>query len=120
LLQHKTQFKVYTKEDIPKFYHYSENPFISDIILIADPGWSLLTNNDKNWNRSKGNHGYENNFLDMHGTFIAAGPDFKKNFKTGTLWNIDIYPLLAKIFHITTRANIDGNVERIEFILKGK
>ena len=35
-----------------------------------------------------------------------------------TIWNVDINPLLCKIFGISPRANIDGKLERIEFILK--
>ncbi len=31
----------------------------------------------------------------MHGVFIASGPNFKENDKTGTILNIDIYPLCA-------------------------
>ncbi|MBS3945154.1 MAG: alkaline phosphatase family protein, partial [Melioribacter sp.] len=67
---------------------------------------------------SKGNHGYDNNHLDMHGIFLAIGPNFKNGYRTGTVWNIDIYPLLCKIFNISPRSNIDGKAERIEFILK--
>jgi len=54
----------------------------------------------------------------MHGIFFAFGPDFKPGYKTGTIWNIDIYPLLCKIFNIYPRQNIDGKLDRIEFILK--
>ena len=54
----------------------------------------------------------------MHGIFLAEGPSFKSNYTTGTLWNIDIYSLLCKIFNIIPRANIDGDLNRIEFILK--
>jgi predicted AlkP superfamily pyrophosphatase or phosphodiesterase len=68
-------------------------------------------------NYSKGNHGYDNNHTDMHGVFIAKGPSFKENYKTGTIWNVDINPLLCKIFGISPRTNIDGKLERIEFIL---
>ncbi len=121
LKKHDNHFKVYKKEDLPEYFHYSRHPFISPIILIADLGWSLV--NDK-WlerfkrNKSKGNHGYANYEMDMHGIFIASGPAFKKGLKTGTLQNIDIYPLLCKIFNIQPRSNIDGKLERIGFILK--
>lgn len=43
------------------------------------------------------------------------GPAFKKGYRTGTLWNIDIYPLLCEIFDIMPRQNIDGKLERIGF-----
>ncbi len=121
LKKNENHYKTYLKKDLPKYYHYSENPFISSIILVADLGWSLVNESSLNSmkkNYSKGNHGYDNNDTDMHGIFIAQGPNFRNKYKTGTLWNIDIYPLLCRIFNIEPRANIDGKLERIEFILK--
>jgi ectonucleotide pyrophosphatase/phosphodiesterase family member 5 len=111
-------YKVYLREEIPDYFHFKDNPLISPIFITADLGWSLCTNKKSDFSlKEKGNHGYDNNQLDMHGFFVAEGPDFKKNYRTGTLWNIDIYPLLCKIFNIIPRANIDGRSERIEFIL---
>jgi predicted AlkP superfamily pyrophosphatase or phosphodiesterase len=121
LKKNENHYKVYLKEDLPEYFHYKDHPFIYSIILVAEVGWSLVT--DKTLERmkndyGKGNHGYDNNHTDMHGIFVARGPSFKEKYKTGTLWNIDIYPLLCKIYNISPRANIDGSVERIEFILK--
>lgn len=121
LKRNENHYKVYLKQDMPKYFHYSQNSFIYPIIIVADLGWSLVNDN---WlksfehHHSKGNHGYDNHQLDMHGTFIAQGPNFKRGYKTGTVWNIDIYPLLCKIFDIEPRSNIDGKLERIGFILK--
>ncbi len=121
LLAGQNHYKVYLKENIPDSYNFSKHPFISDIILISDPGWNLVDTRTENKlmnYTSLGNHGWDKDFLDMHGIFIASGPDFKINYPTGTLWNIDIYPLLCKIFNIEPRSNIDGKLERIEFLLK--
>lgn len=121
LKANENHFKVYKKDEIPEYYHFMNHPFISSIIVIADLGWSLETNKSEQRMSKKqigGNHGYDNNELDMHGIFFAFGPDFKPGYKTGTIWNIDIYPLLCKIFNIYPRQNIDGKLDRIEFILK--
>ncbi|MDP2303694.1 MAG: ectonucleotide pyrophosphatase/phosphodiesterase [Ignavibacteria bacterium] len=114
-------FKVYLKDEIPNHFKFSQNYLFGDIIMIADMGWSIMTNKDlENWGKyfNKGNHGYDNHHLDMHGYFIANGPSFKKNYKTGTLLNIDIYPLLCDIYKLTPKSNIDGKADRINFILK--
>lgn len=114
-------FKVYKKSELPEFYHFSHNSFVPDILIIADPGWTLISNKDERWVKSynsKGNHGYDPNFLHMHGIFLAVGSSFKQNYRTGTINNIDIYPLLAKILHIFPNNNVDGRLERIEFLLK--
>jgi predicted AlkP superfamily pyrophosphatase or phosphodiesterase len=123
LKDNEFHYKTYLKEEMPQHYHFSEHPFISPILLVADLGWSLVNNfwlRGMQNNYSKGNHGYDNNHTDMHGVFIAQGPNFKENYKTGTIWNVDINPLLCKIFGISPRANIDGKLERIDFILSPK
>ena len=118
LKRNESHYKVYLKKDIPEYFHYNKNPLTFSILLVAEIGWSLTRNKKSNYGRSGGNHGYDNNHLDMHGIFIADGPAFKNSYKTGTLWNIDVYPLLCKIFNIYPRTNIDGKLERIEFILE--
>lgn len=120
LKKQENHFKVYYREEIPEHLHFSDHPFIAPIVLIADLGWTLLSrseNKSENDKQDKGNHGYDNDQLDMHGIFLAVGPSFKKSYHTGTLWNIDIYPLLCNIFGIMPRTNIDGKLERIQFLL---
>lgn len=116
LKKFENHYKVYYRDEVPEYFHFNNHPFIKHIIVIADLGWSAVSNR-RSERESKGNHGYDNQQLDMHGIFLAIGPSFKKNYHTGTLWNIDIYTLLCKIFNIYPRTNIDGKLERIEFIL---
>ncbi|RMH77591.1 MAG: alkaline phosphatase family protein, partial [Calditrichaeota bacterium] len=117
-------YRVYRREEVPEYYHFSHHPFIDPLVLVAEPGWSLHSNASLARLRRRhpaatgGNHGYDNHFLDMHGIFYAMGPAFKQGYRTGTLRNIDVYPLLCKIFHIMPRQNIDGKLERIAFILR--
>lgn len=122
LFYNQNNYKCFNKTNMPLHYHYNSHPYISPIILIAETGWLLTegSKTDSYLNRLKGAHGFDHNELDMHGFFIANGPSFKNYYKTGTLWNIDIYPLLCKIFNIDARSNIDGSIDRIGFILKGE
>ncbi|MDT3740966.1 MAG: ectonucleotide pyrophosphatase/phosphodiesterase [Candidatus Kapabacteria bacterium] len=110
-------FKVYLKKDIPDRYKYKNHPFISDIVLIAEPGWQIRKNLD--WDSTYiATHGYDNSIMEMHGIFLAKGPAFKMNYNTGTLNNIDIYPLLCRIFDIEPAGNIDGDILNIIQVLK--
>jgi ectonucleotide pyrophosphatase/phosphodiesterase family protein 5 len=121
LKRNEKHYKVYKKENIPNCYHFSQNPFIYKILLVADLGWSVITNKESKWYKpgsTGGNHGYDNNTLDMQGTFIASGPQFKKNYKTGTIRCIDVYPLLCRIFNVVPSGNIDGRLDRIKYIQK--
>lgn len=118
LKKNENHYKVYTKSNIPSYFHFSSSHLIYPIILVAENRWSLSYENKKRAHTTGGAHGYEKDEMDMHAVFMAMGPSFRKGFRTGTLWNIDIYPLLCKIFNIPPRQNIDGKLDRIEFILK--
>ena len=120
LKQREDHFTVYKKNEIPDYLNYSRHPFISSILLIADPGWIFVEKDKQDkYNYSlKATHGWDNYWINMHGIFIAGGPSFKENYVVGTLQNIDIYPLLCKIFNIQPAGNIDGKLERIGFVLK--
>lgn len=115
LKQHARNFNVYTKHTMPTDFHYARHPFIPPLVLVAEVGWMLVQNNRSF--RLRGQHGYDPNHLDMHGVFVASGPAFKKGYRTGTLWAIDLYPLLCRLFDILPRQNIDGELERIQAIL---
>ena len=122
LQQTAKNFAVYKREDVPEYFHFSKHPFISDIVLIAEMGWSLHTTGSADRYRQRhktgGNHGYDNHHKDMHGIFYAMGPNFKSGYPTGTVRNIDVYPLLCEIFGIMPRQNLDGDLSRIAFVLK--
>lgn len=114
-------YNTYWKKDLPEYLHYKNNPFVAEIVLIADLGYSLFDSKDLEKYSKRfplGNHGYDQTNIDMHGIFYAIGPDFKEGYTCGTINNIDIYPLLAKILRIFPNNNIDGKLERIEFLLK--
>jgi predicted AlkP superfamily pyrophosphatase or phosphodiesterase len=121
LKQHEKHYTVYKKEMVPNYYKFSDNNNILPIIIVAELGWTLTTTElsfDQRKKFGKGTHGYETDAIDMHGIFIAAGPSFKNGYQTGTLWNIDVYPLLCALLKIQPSKNIDGNIDRIGFLLR--
>ena len=121
LKSNENHFKVYYKNEVPDYLHYSKNPNIPQIVAIADLGWELSDNRGYAHLTSStaklGDHGFDNHSLDMNGIFLTNGPLFKKRFCTGTIWNIDVYPLLCKIFNIQPSSDEDGKLERIGFLL---
>jgi ectonucleotide pyrophosphatase/phosphodiesterase family member 5 len=121
LKENEGKYKVYKKEYIPGYLHYSSHAFILPLVVIAEMGWSLIEEagslQSMRYVRG-GNHGYENTHLDMHGIFNASGPAFRKGYRTGTVKSIDIYPLICEIFGIRPRDTIDGDLNRIRFILE--
>jgi len=115
-------FKVYRKEEMPAWFHYSAHPFLGDLIAVADLGNTFVKNAQEleklKKRHPRGDHGYDNHTQDMQGIFIAAGPAIRQNYRCNTLRNIDVYPLVCKILKMVPNQKIDGSLQRIGFILK--
>ena len=117
----ENHFRVYRKAEVPPYLRYSSNPRIWPLVLIAEPGYSLTNSQKLLSMRNKpdrASHGYDNQFLDMHGIFVAGGPAFRQGMTTGTLRNVDIFPLICDIFSIVPADSLDGRLENISFLLK--
>ncbi len=115
LKKNARHYKVYRRGYFPEYYHFNHNALIAPIVLIAEPGY--LFSSEGNESPVRATHGYDNHLLNMHGIFIAEGPRFNKGLQTGTLQSVDVYPLLCKLLGVEPAGNIDGRLDRIEFIL---
>lgn len=104
------QLDVWKHGSLPERLHYGNNPRTHDIILVARPGWSVGWSWDIG--RSKGAHGYDNNFKDMHAIFYAAGPVFRKGYTQPVFENVDIYPLITEIMNLKPAA-VDGSPDAV-------
>lgn len=121
LREEEENYKVYLKEEMPAYWHYSAHAYIMPILVVADIGWSLSPwqyNPARGYFATGGNHGYDNKHIDMHGIFYAIGPAFKTGYRTGTVRSIDVYPLIMEIFGLKPRSGIDGDLNNIRFLLK--
>ncbi|XP_077079841.1 glycerophosphocholine cholinephosphodiesterase ENPP6 [Siphateles boraxobius] len=118
---------VYKKQEIPERFHYRNGRFVSTLTLVAEPGWFITENKAKlpfwrNGTREAegwqhGWHGYDNEFVDMRGFFLAQGPDFKRNFRTGPIRTVDVYNVLCKTLGIEAQPN-NGSWSRVECMMK--
>jgi alkaline phosphatase D len=110
LLNIQRGMKAYARENLPDHLHYGTHPRIPEIVLVADPGWTagirLQPRGD-----TRGDHGYDWTFSDMHSIFYAEGPAFRKGFSVDTLYNVDIYNIVTGILGLVPAPN-DGNPER--------
>ncbi|HGY57431.1 MAG TPA: alkaline phosphatase family protein [Caldithrix abyssi] len=115
-------FRVYMREEMPPYWHFSKHPYIGNLVLVADLGNIIVKTLDQKRKRESrkplGMHGYDNFSLDMHGLFVAAGPAFKQGYRTGTVQNVDVYPLICKILNLIPNQKTDGRLERVEAVLK--
>ncbi|XP_052005304.1 glycerophosphocholine cholinephosphodiesterase ENPP6-like [Xyrauchen texanus] len=118
---------IYKRQEIPDHYHYKNGRFVSTLTLVAEPGWFITENKAKlpfwkngteeaeGWQH--GWHGYDNEFMDMRGFFLAQGPDFKMNYRAGPIRAVDVYNVLCRTLGIKPLPN-NGSWPRVECMLK--
>ncbi|XP_077433192.1 glycerophosphocholine cholinephosphodiesterase ENPP6 [Vanacampus margaritifer] len=118
---------AYAKEEIPERFHYKGGKFVAPLTLVAEPGWFIAQNkadlpywkNDSSgpplaW--QNGWHGYDNNFPDMGGFFLAAGPDFKQNLRAAPIRAVDVYNVLCHTLGVEPLPN-NGSWSQVENLL---
>nr|XP_019964121.1 PREDICTED: ectonucleotide pyrophosphatase/phosphodiesterase family member 6-like [Paralichthys olivaceus] len=117
---------VYARQEIPERFNYKGGKFVSPLTLVAEPGWFIIENN-KNlpyWKNHSGEpsawqngwHGYDNEFLDMRGIFLATGPDFKRNVQMAPIRAVDIYNVMCWTLGVEPLPN-NGSWSRVENLL---
>ncbi|XP_001602371.1 bis(5'-adenosyl)-triphosphatase enpp4 isoform X1 [Nasonia vitripennis] len=110
--EHTKEFDVYLNNEIPARYHFSKNPRIGPMVVIAKVGYSFeglyysfpwyekefnITINEKS---EFGFHGYDNNATEMHPFFFGVGPAFLPECKVPPFDNVDLLPLFCEILDI--------------------
>ncbi|XP_062842850.1 ectonucleotide pyrophosphatase/phosphodiesterase family member 7-like [Trichomycterus rosablanca] len=99
---------VYKKEEMPERLHFARNDRILPIIIWADLGYVI--NGYFPVQTNKGEHGFDNDDLDMKPFFRAVGPSFRKNVVVEPFETVHIYSLMCHLLGITPEPN-DGNLE---------
>ena len=106
-------FAVYRREDVPPRLRYSDNERIPEILIIAEPPYTLTTRSFyAQRGITAGTHGYDPKYPEMHGVFLAHGPDLPVGRTTDTLELVDIYALMAHLLGVEP-AEHEGSLERI-------
>ena len=110
---------IYKTKNIPSKYHFL-NEDSPDFLLVAHNGWFITdhTNSSKVGNTLNGMHGYDPEYLDTHGIFYAMGPSFRIGHSTNSFENIHVYPIICKILNIPEYKYIDGNLNKVEGMLR--
>lgn len=105
---------VFKKEDLPKRLRYSNNYRILPIILFGDLGYVVHGRVKVQFN--KGEHGFDNQHMDMKTIFRAFGPDFKKNYLAEPFDSVNIYSLMCELLNIQPEPN-NGSLEYTQEML---
>uniref|UniRef100_A0A8D2Q7N2 Uncharacterized protein n=1 Tax=Varanus komodoensis TaxID=61221 RepID=A0A8D2Q7N2_VARKO len=79
--------KVYKKQEFPEHFHYAKHKRILPLLPALRPA-------------ERGDHGFDNQGMDMKTIFIAFGPAFKKGYTAEPFDSIHIYPLMCELLGV--------------------
>lgn len=116
VLTKQSHFASYTKESVPDYLNFKNNPRIGDIVLIAKPPYTLINSAAKkeDLTKAEGTHGYDPyRYTDMGGIFYVEGPSIAKGTSVAEVENINVYPFVAHLLGLDILTPIDGNLEKL-------
>jgi predicted AlkP superfamily pyrophosphatase or phosphodiesterase len=87
---------AYRPEDAPEAWQIGDNPRFPELILMAEPGCDALSSLRMIAKIKPGGHGWAPEVPEMHGIFIAAGPDIPAGIRIPAIRNVDVYPLMLR------------------------
>ncbi|XP_057681518.1 ectonucleotide pyrophosphatase/phosphodiesterase family member 7-like [Corythoichthys intestinalis] len=105
---------VYKKEEVPARLRYSSHSRLLPLILMSDPGYVISGFLPLQFN--KGDHGFDNEAMDMKAFFRAVGPDFQKNLIVDPFDLVNVYPLMCHLLRIKPERN-DGHLDKTKHML---
>jgi alkaline phosphatase D len=114
-LNNMKHVSCWKKDSLPDKWNYGTSNRILDFVLVAENDWQIRKNRESKGLR--GDHGYDNDFKDMHAIFYAMGPSFKENYVHPTFENIEIYNLVCHILNLQPAEN-DGKLENVKDLLR--
>ena len=99
---------AYLRDEVPEALRYRADPRIGDVVVVAEPGAMIGMGGSSP--PPPGMHGWDPRHPDMHGIFLAAGPEIVPGRRVGPVESVHIYPFLARLLHLTPHPDIDGDL----------
>ena len=109
-------FEVYTRDNMPARYHFSNNDRIAPLWVIPKAGWAIVERNDFDIVqaeaegrvfRPKGIHGYDHEHPLMRAIAVMRGPSFphKPNSQVPIFQNTEVYNIVCDSVGIMPHLN---------------
>ena len=100
--------RAYLRAEVPEALRYRADPRIGDVVVVAEPGAMIGMGGSSP--PPPGMHGWDPRHPDMHGIFLATGPEIAPGRRVGPVESVHIYPFLARLLHLTPHPDIDGDL----------
>ncbi|XP_055562286.1 ectonucleotide pyrophosphatase/phosphodiesterase family member 7 [Falco biarmicus] len=106
---------VYKKADFPRRFHYANHTRITPLVLYSDPGYVIHGRYKVQFN--KGEHGFDNEAMNMKTIFRAVGPAFKQGLVVEPFESVHVYALLCELLGIAPEPH-DGALAALRPLLR--
>lgn len=114
--------QVYRKGDVPARWHFNAHPRITEIVAVADEGWTITSRaqverwRERGWTGG-GNHGFDPDLVSMGALFLAAGPGVAQGRVVPPFRNVHVYPLMAHLLGLRP-ARTSGSLDSVRAVLR--
>jgi len=109
---------VYLRADVPERLHYSANPRIGDIVLVAAAEHTIVEP-DRVPSSDYYTHGWDNQTDEMGAVFLAVGPGIAPRQRIEAFESVHVYPFIAHVLGLQANPEADGRLEVLRPILGG-
>ncbi len=106
--------RAYLRTEVPDALHHRAHPRIGDVVIVTEPGAMVGFGGSA---PPAGMHGWDPRAPDMHGIFLATGPDIAPGQRVGPIDSVHVYPFLAHLLGLSPNPNIDGDLSMLAPLL---
>ncbi len=89
--------RAYLRDDAPARWRFGSDGRFPDIVLMADPGHTVVSTPARIAAIKRGKHGWDPATPSMHGIFIASGQLLPAGREIGEISVVDVFPLMLAI-----------------------
>jgi alkaline phosphatase D len=106
---------VYRRHETPASWHFSENPRIGDLVLMAKGPYIVSARRPDDAKETpshdeRGAHGFDPaRFTSMRTIFFAVGPNIQRGVTLKPFENVNVFPFITKILSLPNPPNLDGS-----------
>jgi arylsulfatase A-like enzyme len=115
--EHWTCGRAMLPTQTPPAWKMGSSARYPDLIVLADPGCSVLSTADKQIKISTGDHGWSPEMPEMRGIFYAMGPRIPRGIKIGVVDTTDIYPFMLSILGLPAPHAMEGDPDKLPSLL---
>ena len=105
--------RAYLRSEVPAALRYRADPRIGDVVVVPDLGVTF----DVGSPPPPGMHGWDPRHPDMHGIFLALGPDIRPGQRIGAFESVHVYPFLARLLRLAPNPDVDGDLSVLAPVL---